>query len=147
MSWLSILPAHLTTVETWIVRFFVSLPSLLPVDPRTDKLITQLFLGTITIFPWILALLYDMVLYLFRTAAYEIPYYGGRAQGERKPQPPTLTERPNGRPRTFSITGIAGHAGEGNEDGKRRSFDSSDGEGTNDLTEEGEISLRQVSGT
>ena len=29
MSWFSILPAHLTVVETWVIRFFVSLCTLI----------------------------------------------------------------------------------------------------------------------
>ncbi len=79
-----------------------------------------------------------MVLYLFRAVAYEIPHYGGRAQGRRRPQAPTLTERPNGRKRTFSITGPSPNrsAGDEKEAKKRRSFDS-DREDMDDITEEG----------
>ena len=34
---------------------------------------------------------------------YEVPYFGGRARGRRRPRAPSLAERPNGLPRSFSI--------------------------------------------
>ncbi|CAF9941958.1 hypothetical protein IMSHALPRED_003117 [Imshaugia aleurites] len=86
MPWFSILPAYLTVIETWIIRFF-------------------LLLGVMTIGPWALFLIYDMILYIIRAVAYEIPVYGGRARGRRRPLAPSLVERPNGRRRTFSISG------------------------------------------
>jgi len=43
--------------------------------------------------PWIIALAYDIVLYLWRSITYEIPVVGGRARGRRPPRPPSLTER------------------------------------------------------
>ena len=43
--------------------------------------------------PWIIALAYDIALYLWRSITYEIPVVGGRAQGRRPPRPPSLTER------------------------------------------------------
>lgn len=46
-----------------------------------------------------------MLLYIIRAVAYEIPYFGGRARGRRRPRAPSLVERPNGRRRTFSIGG------------------------------------------
>lgn len=58
-----------------------------------------------TIGPWALFLIYDMILYIIRAVAYEIPVYGGRARGRRRPLAPSLVERPNGRRRTFSISG------------------------------------------
>ncbi|KAF6239029.1 hypothetical protein HO173_002901 [Letharia columbiana] len=86
MSWFSILPANLTVIETWIIRFF-------------------LLLGIMTIGPWALFLIYDVLLYIIRAVAYEIPYFGGRARGRGRPRAPSLKERPNGRRRTFSISG------------------------------------------
>lgn len=54
--------------------------------------------------PWALLIVYDMILYLFRTATYEIPYIGGRARNRPRPRAPSLSERPGGMPRTFSLT-------------------------------------------
>lgn len=64
----------------------------------------QLLLGIATIGPWAILLFYDLLLYIVRWITYEIPYFGGRARGRRKPRAPSLAERPNGRPRSFSIT-------------------------------------------
>ena len=141
MSWFSILPAHLTIVETWIIRFFVGPPQ---IYCALSDFSLQLLLATITIGPWVLALVYDMILYLFRAVAYEIPYYGGRAQGKRRPQAPTLTERPNGRRRTFSITGSSpnGNASDENGERRRRSFDSVERDEIDNITEEGEKNLK-----
>lgn len=55
--------------------------------------------------PWLALLVYDLVLYLFRAAAYEIPYIGGRARGKARPRAPSLTERPTGHRRRFSRIG------------------------------------------
>lgn len=55
--------------------------------------------------PWLALLVYDLVLYLFRSAAYEIPYIGGRARGKARPRAPSLTERPTGHRRRFSRIG------------------------------------------
>ncbi|KAL1968330.1 hypothetical protein VTN77DRAFT_1859 [Rasamsonia byssochlamydoides] len=86
MAWYSLLPPHLTTFETWIVRFFI-------------------LLGILTIGPWAFLVLFDIVLYIWRLATYEIPIVGGRARGRRRPRAPTLTERPSGRRRAFSLRG------------------------------------------
>jgi len=40
--------------------------------------------------PWVLLLVYDMILYLFRIATYEIPYIGGRARNRPRPRAPSL---------------------------------------------------------
>lgn len=64
---------------------------------------SQLLLGVITIGPWLLFIVYDLVLYIFRAITYELPYFGGRARGRQRPRAPSLTERPSGRARTFSI--------------------------------------------
>jgi hypothetical protein len=51
-----------------------------------------------------LLIVYDFFLYLFRTATYEIPYIGGRARNRPRPRAPSLSERPSGKPRSFSLT-------------------------------------------
>lgn len=56
--------------------------------------------------PWAALLVYDILLYLFRAGAYEIPVVGGRARGKARPRAPSLTERPSGRRRKFSIRGF-----------------------------------------
>jgi hypothetical protein len=60
----------------------------------------------IAIGPWLLLIVYDMLLYLFRTATYEIPYIGGRARNRPRPRAPSLSERPSGKPRSFSVPGV-----------------------------------------
>ncbi|KAF3036164.1 hypothetical protein E8E12_003529 [Didymella heteroderae] len=84
MGLLSILPASLSTVETWLTRVF-------------------LFFGLIMIGPWAALVVYDLVLYVFRAVTYEIPVVGGRARGKARPRAPSLTERPNGHRRRFSL--------------------------------------------
>jgi len=64
----------------------------------------QIFLGVIVIGPWALFLIYDVVLYMFRTITYDLPYIGGRARNRPRPRAPSLSERPSGRARTFSLT-------------------------------------------
>lgn len=105
MSWFSILPAHLTIVETWIIRFFVRPTLHNPPKQLRANIISnlQLLLGILTIGPWLILILYDLVLYIVRAATYEIPYFGGRARGRQKPRAPSLVERPSGRARKFSI--------------------------------------------
>lgn len=60
-----------------------------------------------TIGPWAALVVFDIVFYIIRVIAYETPFIGGRAQGQRKPPAPTLTERPSGRRRAFSLRGEA----------------------------------------
>ncbi|MCJ1386644.1 hypothetical protein MMC17_009770 [Xylographa soralifera] len=96
MSWFSILPNSLIVLETWIVRLFI-------------------LLGVLTIGPWAILIIYDLVLYIVRAATYEIPYIGGRARGRQRPRAPSLAERPSGRPRTFSLSGTIGSGGENEE--------------------------------
>lgn len=74
MAWYSILPSHLTVYETWIIRAF-------------------LILAIINIAPWILAILYDLLYYIFRRMWHEIPFWGGRARGEHRPRAPSLRDR------------------------------------------------------
>jgi len=54
-------------------------------------------LGVVTIGPWALLLVYDLLFYVYRSCAYHIPFIGGKAQGKRRPRAPSLTERPSGR--------------------------------------------------
>lgn len=103
MSWFSILPAHLTVIETWVIRLFVGF-DLTKLCERRTLLSLQLLLGIATIGPWAILIVYDLLLYIIRSISYEIPYFGGRARGRRKPKAPSLAERPNGRPRSFSIS-------------------------------------------
>ena len=116
MSWFSLLPAHLTVIETWLIRFFVSYP---PRGTRTtmsrSSLFYQLLLGVATIGPWAVMIVYDLLLYIVRSVTYEIPYFGGRARGRRRPRAPSLVERPNGRPRSFSISVQSPSSGSENE--------------------------------
>ncbi|PGH18049.1 hypothetical protein AJ79_00675 [Helicocarpus griseus UAMH5409] len=99
MTWYSLLPPGLTAFETWLVRVFV-------------------ILGTIMIAPWAFLILYDILLYVWRASTYEIPIIGGRARGRQRPQAPSFSERPDGRRRTFSLTGSLydGHDGQGEEE-------------------------------
>lgn len=64
-------------------------------------------MALLTIGPWALVFLYDILLYLWRAVHYEIPFVGGRAQGRARPRAPTLTERPSGGPRTLGLTKIS----------------------------------------
>ncbi|KAL2355508.1 hypothetical protein BJ546DRAFT_824157, partial [Cryomyces antarcticus] len=80
MGWSSILPNNLSTFETWVARIF-------------------LFLGLVTIGPWAVILICDLLLYSWRSAIHEIPVVGGRARGRQRPRAPSLTERPSGHRR------------------------------------------------
>ncbi|KAL9602343.1 MAG: hypothetical protein Q9219_001909 [cf. Caloplaca sp. 3 TL-2023] len=84
-----------------------------------------LLLGVLTIGPWALLIVYDLLLWIFRSVLYFIPFVGGRARGKRRPRAPSLSERPSGRPRTFSIGGTQFTGVEnGERDGlKERVFD------------------------
>ncbi|MCJ1473794.1 hypothetical protein MMC13_002445 [Lambiella insularis] len=120
MAWSSILPPSLVVVETWIARLFI-------------------ILGLLTIGPWAILIIYDLVLYIFRAATYEIPYIGGRARGRQRPRAPSLAERPSGRRRTFSIGAGVGSGGESEEtEGfkQRRSKLGMGAEGTDVVEEE-----------
>ncbi|KAL8734282.1 MAG: hypothetical protein Q9181_003249 [Wetmoreana brouardii] len=65
----------------------------------------KLLLGILTIGPWALIIVYDLLLWIFRSIYYVIPFVGGRARGKKRPRAPSLSERPSGRPRTFNIGG------------------------------------------
>lgn len=53
--------------------------------------------------PWILLLIYDVFLFLFRTTLYDFPIIGGRARNRPRPRAPSLRNRPGGRPRSLSF--------------------------------------------
>jgi hypothetical protein len=53
----------------------------------------QLLLALINIAPWIIAILYDLVLYIGRRLWHEVPVIGGRARGDRRPRADSLRER------------------------------------------------------
>jgi hypothetical protein len=57
----------------------------------------------INILPWILAFLYDALLYLGRMVWHEIPVFGGRARGENRPRAPSLRQRAAAGRRRMSI--------------------------------------------
>jgi hypothetical protein len=102
MSWFSILPASISFIETWAIRIFVSRLQ----NPNSVTLPNKIFkvvLGALTIGPWLLFIVYDVILYIFRAATYDIPYIGGRARNRPRPRAPSLTERPSGRTRTFPL--------------------------------------------
>ncbi|OCK77060.1 hypothetical protein K432DRAFT_305029 [Lepidopterella palustris CBS 459.81] len=84
MAWFSILPDKLTVVETWAGRIFI-------------------FLAMLTIGPWAVILLYDVLLYLWRSITHDIPFVGGRARGKARPRAPSLRARPSGHRRKFSL--------------------------------------------
>ncbi|TKA32003.1 hypothetical protein B0A50_01248 [Salinomyces thailandicus] len=84
MAFLSLLPEAFSTLETWVVRIF-------------------LLLAFLTVGPWIVLLVYDITLYTWRSATYDVPGVGGRARGRERPRAPSLTERPSGIKRRFSI--------------------------------------------
>lgn len=62
-----------------------------------------MLLSAFVLGPWIFLMLYDLLLYLVRSATYEIPLIGGRARGKARPRAPSLTERPDGHRRKFSL--------------------------------------------
>ncbi|KAJ4305152.1 hypothetical protein N0V90_000683 [Kalmusia sp. IMI 367209] len=84
MGLLSLLPEEYASVETWLKRLFF-------------------LLGLIMIGPWAFLLIYDLLLYIVRSITYEVPVIGGRARGKARPRAPSLTERPSGHRRKFSL--------------------------------------------
>ncbi|KAF2724580.1 hypothetical protein K431DRAFT_310128 [Polychaeton citri CBS 116435] len=87
MGLFSVLPDHLNFIEIWIARIF-------------------LLLAVLCVGPWIVVLIYDFVLYVWRAATYDLPSIGGRARGRARPRAPSLAERPNGHRRRISLPGI-----------------------------------------
>lgn len=100
MGLLSILPEHLSFYELWIARLFVRRGQLLHAE-ATNITCAQLFLGLITVGPWILLIGYDLVYYCWRTVTHNMPIFGGRARGRQRPRMAS---------RSFSLSGPADHA-------------------------------------
>ncbi len=65
-------------------------------------------MAVINIAPWIFAILYDVFLYLGRLIYHEIPIWGGRARGQRRPRAPSLRERQR---RRLSLADMVAGAG------------------------------------
>lgn len=82
-----------------------TLPMLTPETFR-PLMSQQLFLAIVTFGPWIALLVYDIVLYLWRSATFDLPQIGGRARGRQRPRAPSLKERPDGHRRQFSVAGV-----------------------------------------
>lgn len=61
-------------------------------------------LGIIIIGPWILLLIYDIILFLFRIILWNFPIFGGHARNRPRPRAPSLRNRPGGRSRSLSFT-------------------------------------------
>lgn len=53
----------------------------------------QLLLAIINLSPWIIAIVYDILLYTCRSVWFEVPRYGGRAQGAARPRAPSVRDR------------------------------------------------------
>ena len=106
MGIFSLLPESLQTVELWIIRIFVRRQYLTISQNRPPLTEQQLFLAVVTFGPWIALLVYDIVLYLWRSATFELPQIGGRARGRQRPRAPSLKERPDGHRRRFSVAGV-----------------------------------------
>ncbi|TID25386.1 hypothetical protein E2P81_ATG04486 [Venturia nashicola] len=87
MAWFSLLPENMSVVEGWIKSFFICM-------------------ALFTVGPWALFFLYDIILYIWRAIAYEVPVVGGRARGRQRPRAPTLTERPDGETRNLGLIKI-----------------------------------------
>ena len=71
----------------------------------------QLLLAALTLGPWLLLLVYDVLLYLWRFVTYEL--HGRRG---RRPRVPSLTERPEGHKRRFSLAAITKYHTDPTED-------------------------------
>lgn len=102
MSWSSILPSDFVYIEVWITRLFVRQhphTSLLLLLLDQQLTLSQLFLGALVLGPWLLLVVYDFFVYVFRVVTYEIPFIGGRARNRPRPRAPSLSERPGGEPR------------------------------------------------
>ncbi|KAF9740147.1 hypothetical protein PMIN01_02782 [Paraphaeosphaeria minitans] len=103
MGLLSLLPDEYALFETWLKRLFVRRRLFHPSEPSSNCSAWQFLLGVVMIGPWAFLVVYDLVLYLVRSTTYEIPVVGGRARGKARPRAPSLTERPSGHRRKFSL--------------------------------------------
>ena len=134
MSWYSILPGYLTVYETWAIRIFVSFltSSLLLLSSTSSPVLTvplrlQLILGILNLSPWLIAIIFDIMLYIFRTIYHIIPVYGGRARGETRPRAPTVR---HARDKSLSLVGVVSGRVESVEEAEEREKSrEEDGEG------------------
>jgi hypothetical protein len=103
MDWIRLVSDSLDSVISWVKTICVRVVAL----PLSTSIFSddrdQLSLALLVIGPWLAVLVYDLLLYLWRSTLYEIPYVGGRARGRDKPMAPSLTERPGGDPRKLTI--------------------------------------------
>ena len=69
--------------------------------------------------PWLIAILIDLFLYVFRQVWYWVPIWGGRAQGRTRPRAPSLKDA---RRCTLSLADIMGSGSPGRvrDEGFRR---------------------------
>ncbi|KAG8626868.1 hypothetical protein KVT40_005813 [Elsinoe batatas] len=88
MGYFSLLPERLGYIEQGISYIFI-------------------FLGVITIGPWLLIFFYDLVLYIWRAMTHDVPFVGGAAYGKHRPRAPSLVTRPNGHRRRFSLAALS----------------------------------------
>lgn len=118
MGWYSLLPPYLTLVETWIIRIAI-------------------FCAVVNISPWLLAILIDLILYMFRQIWHWIPIWGGHARGQTRPRAPSLKEA---RRRTLSLIGIMGSSSPGRvrEESSRRRYERNTSEKSLDVAIEEE---------
>ncbi|ERF75285.1 hypothetical protein EPUS_00077 [Endocarpon pusillum Z07020] len=84
--------------------------------------------------PWLIAILIDLFLYVFRQVWHWVPVWGGRAQGRTRPRPPSLKDA---RRRTLSLADIMGSGSPGRvrEEGFRRRH----GRNTSDKSMDGAV--------
>lgn len=94
MAWYSILPPQLEFIERWVIRICVRPAHSHAVAPTKANPIPQLGLAIINISPWIIAIVYDIILYIARRLWHEVPVWGGRAHGDARPRAPSLRDRP-----------------------------------------------------
>ena len=71
--------------------------------PQRTKPQHQLLLSFVTFGPWLVLLVYDIGLYMWRLLVYKL---GGRERGQLRPRAPSLTERPDGHKRRISLAGL-----------------------------------------
>jgi hypothetical protein len=58
----------------------------------------------INLSPWLIAIVFDIVVYIARFTWHYVPVYGGHAQGETRPRAPSLADRR--RRGTLSLTAM-----------------------------------------
>lgn len=96
--------------------------------------------------PWLIAILIDLFLYIFRQAWYWLPVWGGRARGQTRPRAPSLKET---RKRTLSLADIMRSASPGRvrDEGFRRRHARNTSEGSPDQGVDEASPILRVDGT